>query len=210
MHGWPLTTWDTKQALRHQLQARSGLLRPEHVRRPPRYCEAATSVLRTAAVRGPWREGSRRSSRDADWYGWAARRRSSAAALATCCCACREPQGIRRCYRIPDPSSRGECFLRTSCPVSSTTAADRYAKAKEDRFMRALNAPSPTRFGQTQNRLTENGTASSCRLVASNTPTPGHLLAGNREVGPCNLRRSKTTKLGDDTLKAGWKADQRG
>ena len=78
-------------------------------------------------------------------------------------------------------------------------------KREEDRFMRALNSvtdevPASKR---TQNRLTEN--EDNVFVPAGrfeNTPDTDPALSGNREWGRAILERSKTTKLGIETLKA--------
>ena len=116
MHGWPLTTWDTKQAAdTNYKRVLDYALRPEHVKNI-RLGIAGHNLFDVAfALLLSEDRGVKDRVEFEMLIGMAEQQaeidpppRGSPAAVR----ARREPQGIRRCYRIPDSSSRGERLLR--------------------------------------------------------------------------------------------------
>ena len=210
MHGWPLTTWDTKQAAdTNYKRVLDYALRPEHVKNirlgiaGHNLFDVAFALLLSEDRGVKDRVEFEMLIGMAEQQAEIIRRRVGHLLLYVPVVNPKEfDVAIAYLIRRLEENASSENFMSG---IFDLATDESIFKREEDRFMRALNSvtdevPASKR---TQNRLTEN--EDNVFVPAGrfeNTPDTDPALAGNREWGRAILERSKTTKLGIDTLKA--------
>lgn len=210
MHGWPLTTWDTKQAAdTNYKRVLDYALRPEHVKNirlgiaGHNLFDVAFALLLSEDRGVKDRVEFEMLIGMAEQQAEIIRRRVGHLLLYVPVVNPKEfDVAIAYLIRRLEENASSENFMSG---IFDLATDESIFKREEDRFMRALNSvtdevPASKR---TQNRLTEN--EDNVFVPAGrfeNTPDTDPALSGNREWGRAILERSKTTKLGIETLKA--------
>jgi len=209
MHGWPLTTWDTKQAAdTNYKRILDYALRPEHAKNirlgvaGHNLFDVAFALL-LAEDRGVKdRVEFEMLIGMAEQQAEIIRRRVGHLLLYVPVVNPKEfDVAIAYLIRRLEENASSENFMSG---IFDLATDEEIFKREEDRFMRSLNSvtdevPEGKRH---QNRQTEN--ADNVFVPAGrfeNTPDTDPSLSGNREWGRAILERSKTTQIGIATLK---------